>query len=112
MLPHINLRQALYRGEFVGCLALIDHRGPPIDMDIFPSLADERTWGAIRDAMVPAVDAHYQVYERNSSGEWSFNHDRFKLDLKRKTWDDQSRGHPQLENLRQLRHVRDKMRKV
>ena len=131
MLPHINLRQALYRGEFVGCLALIDHRGPPIDMDIFPSLADERTWGAMRDAMVPAVDAHYQVYERNSSGEWSFNHDRFelylkhegllkswprtetgKLDLKRKTWDDQSRGHPQLGNLRQLRHVRDKMRKV
>jgi len=35
-----------------------------------------------------------------------------KLNLKRKTWDDQSRGHPQLENLRQLRHVRDKMRKV
>jgi len=82
MLPHINLRQALYRGEFVGCLALIDHRGPPIDMDIFPSLADERTWGAMRDAMVPAVDAHYQVYERNSSGEWSFNHDRFELYLK------------------------------
>ena len=82
MLPHINLRQALYRGEFVGCLALIDHRGPPIDMDIFPLLADERTWGAMRDAMVPAVDAHYQVYERNSSGEWSFNHDRFELYLK------------------------------
>src|SRR5262249_16780769 len=131
ILPHIDLRVALYRSEFVACLALIDHRGPPIDMSIFPQLADARAWGAMRDEMVPAVDAQYGVYERNSSGEWSFNHERFgvylkregllegwprtetgKLDLKRKTWDDQSRGHPQLENLRQLRHVRDKMRKV
>jgi hypothetical protein len=131
MLPHIDLRQALYRGEFVGCLARMEHRGVPIDMDIFPSLADERIWGALRDAMVPVVDAQYGVYVRNSAGEWSFNHGCFeaylereglldswprtetgKLNLTRKTWEDQSRGNPQLENLRQLRHVRDKMRKV
>jgi hypothetical protein len=34
-----------------------------------------------------------------------------KLDLRRKTFEDMSKGHPQLENLRQLRHARDKMRK-
>jgi len=131
MLPNIDLKQALYRGEFVGCLARMEHCGVPIDMSIFPRLADERTWSGMRDAMVPAVDTQYGVYVRNSSGEWSFNHELFeaylrreglldswprtdtgKLNLKRKTWDDQSRGHPQLESLRQLRHVRDKMRKV
>jgi DNA polymerase I len=131
MLPHIDLRQALYRGEFVGCLARMEHCGVPIDMSIFPSLADERIWSAMRDAMVPVVDAQYGVFVRNSAGEWSFNHERLeaylkreglldswprtetgKLNLTRKTWEDQSRGNPQLENLRQLRHVRDKMRKI
>jgi len=131
MLPHIDLGVALYRGESVGCLALIDHRGPPIDMANFAPLADARAWGAIRDDMVPAVDAQYGVYVRGADGEWHFSVERLevylkreglldnwprtetgKLDLKRKTWENQSRGHPQLENLRQLRHVRDKMRKV
>src|SRR5262249_36612356 len=44
MLPHIDLGVALYRGESVGCLALIDHRGPPIDMANFAPLADARAW--------------------------------------------------------------------
>jgi DNA polymerase-1 len=35
-----------------------------------------------------------------------------KLNLKRKTFDNMSRGWPLLEELRQLRHVRDKMRRI
>ena len=35
-----------------------------------------------------------------------------KLSTRRKTFDDMCRGYPQLENLRQLRHARDKMRKI
>lgn len=131
MLPHIDLRQALYRGEFVGCLARMEHLGVPIDMNIFPSLADERTWGEMRDSVVPVVDAQYGVYARAADGQWHFNHERFaaylerdgllagwpltetgKLALDGKTWDEQSKGRPQLENLRQLRYIRDKMRKI
>jgi DNA polymerase I len=129
MLPQIDLGVALYRGEFVASSALMEHRGVPLDREIFPSLADQAIWNAVRDAMVPAIDKDYGVYVRDKAGNWSFNIEQFKaylarvgigwplletgkLNMKRKVWEDQSRGHPQLENLRQLRHTRDKMRKV
>jgi DNA polymerase-1 len=83
----------------------------------------------VRDAVVPAIDAKYGVYGRNAAGDWTFNMERFaaylaregiswpllesgKLNMKRKTFEDMSKGWPQLEDLRQLRHARDKMRKV
>jgi hypothetical protein len=129
ILPEIDLDVALYHGEFAAVSALMEHHGVPIDMEIFPQLADEETWSAVRDAMVPAIDAQYGVYVRNTAGEWSFNLERFeaycvregiawprlesgKLDMKRKTFDAMSKGWPRLEGLRQLRHMRDKMRKI
>ena len=79
--------------------------------------------------MVPTIDAQYGVYVRNAAGDWTFNMERFagycaregivwpmlesgKLNMKRKTFDEMSKGWPQLEGLRQLRHTRDKMRKI
>jgi hypothetical protein len=79
--------------------------------------------------MVPVIDAKYGVYVRNATGDWTFNMERFaaycaregivwpfletgKFSMKRKTFEDMSKGFPQLEELRQLRHARDKMRKV
>ena len=121
---------ALYRGEFVAASAKMEHRGVSIDTAIFPRLADKRTWAAIRDAMVPVIDKAYGVYIKDpKTGDWSFNHDRFerylaehdipwprldsgKLNLKRKTFENMSRGWPLLEGLRQLRHARDKMRHI
>jgi DNA polymerase family A len=125
----IDLGVALYHGEFAAVSALMEHYGVPIDMEIFPQLASDDTWSAVRDAMVPAIDAQYGVYTRNTVGEWSFNLERFeayctregiawprldsgKLNMRRKTFEDMSKGWPQLEGLRQLRHVRDKMRKI
>src|SRR4029077_20333880 len=35
-----------------------------------------------------------------------------RFSMKRKTFEDMTKGHPQLESLRQLRHTRDKMRKI
>ena len=35
-----------------------------------------------------------------------------KLEMKRKTFEEMSKAYPQLEKLRQLRYVRDKMRAV
>jgi hypothetical protein len=129
ILPAIDLDVELYHGEFAAVSALMEHHGVPIDMEIFPLLADKNTWSAVRDAMVPAIDAQYGVYVRNAAGGWSFNHERFEaycaregiawprlesgaLDLKRETFEDMSKGRPQLEDLRQLRHTRDKMRKI
>jgi DNA polymerase I len=106
MLPEIDLGVALYHGEFAAASALMEHRGVPIDMAVFPQLADRATWSAVRDALVPAIDAQYGVYVRDASGEWSFNMKLFmayldregitgwpllesgKLNLRRKTIED------------------------
>ena len=139
MLPEIEyprtrnsseLGNALYHGEFAAASALMEHRGVPIDMKIFAQLADKKVWSAVRDAVVPAIDAPYGVYVRNAAGDWSFNMERFlaylaragiigwpllesgKLDMRRKTFESMAKGWPQLEDLRQLRYMRDKMRRV
>ena len=130
MLPEIDLGVALYHGEFAAVSALMEHNGVPIDMEIFNQLADSNVWRAVRDEMVPAIDAQYGVYtRRNDNSDWTFSMELFvaylkregiewptletgALNMKRKTFEDMSKGFPQLEQLRQLRHARDKMRKV
>lgn len=129
MLPEIDLGIALYRGASVAAAACMEHRGVPIDMEIFSQLRDKRAWAAVRDAMVPAIDAQYGVYVKGATGDWSFNtelfeaclarlriewrrHDSGKLDLRKKTFEDMSKAHPVLDDLRQLRHTRNKMRKI
>jgi DNA polymerase-1 len=129
MLPDTDLTLALHRGEFVAALARMEHRGVPLDMEVYPQLADKRAWSYIRDAMVPAIDADYGVYAKGADGEWHFSMELFcqylsreqivwpvtengKFSTKGKTFEDMSKGYPQLEALRQLRHARDKMRKI
>jgi DNA polymerase-1 len=129
MLSCLDLDVAIYRGEFVKASAAMEHHGVPIDMEIFPRLTDKHAWRYVRDAMVPVIDAAYGVYVKGPDGEWHFNMELFKqyteregitwpltekgkLSTKRKTFEDMSKGHPQLEALRQLRHTRDKMRKI
>jgi DNA polymerase I len=113
MLPEIGLDIAVHHGEFVAASALMEYRGVPIDMAVFPRLADKDTWRAVRDAMVPAIDAQYGVYVSNAAGDWTFNMARFegylarqgiswprldtgKLSMQRKTFEEMSKGWPQL----------------
>jgi DNA polymerase I len=127
--PDFDLAVALYHGEFAAVSAVMEHNGVPIDMGVFAQLADKDIWRAVRDPMVPAIDAQYGVYVRNAAGDWTFNMERFaaylgregiiwplletgKLNMRRKVFEEMSKGWPQLEDLRQLRHARDKMRKV
>jgi DNA polymerase-1 len=130
ILPEIDLGAALYHGEFAAVSALMEHHGVPIDMEIFSQLSDPHVWRAVRDEMVPVIDRQYGVYVRDAKGNWVFNTSCFKaylvregieewpllesgeLDMKRKTFENMTKGFPQLEQLRQLRHTRDKMRKV
>ena len=130
LLPSIgDLTHALFRGQFVAASALMEHRGVPIDMEIFRRLADKRTWSRIRDAMVPTIDAEYGVFTKSKDGDWHFSLELFaaylqreqiswpltetgKLSTRNKTFEDMSKGNPQLENLRQLRHARDKLRSI
>jgi len=128
--PEFDLGVAFYHGEFAAVSAVMEHYGVPIDREVFPQLADKDSWRAVRDAMVPAIDAQYGVYVRDRKGDWTFNMERFeallvregisgwprtetgKLKMSRKVFEDMSKGWPQLEELRQLRHARDKMRKI
>jgi len=128
LLPHIDLPIALHRGEFVAALARSEHVGVPLDMEIFPQLADKKTWQEIRDSMVPHVDVH-GIYVCDKSGAWHWNNARFeevlaaegilwprkdtgKLDLQRKTFESMAKAYPQIESLRQLRYIRDKLRTI
>jgi DNA polymerase I len=129
LLPFINLKIALYRGEWVAVSAAMEHRGVPIDMEIFPRLANKKTWSALRDAMVPVIDAAYGVYVKAKTGEWSSSKKLFaaylerrgiawprlesgELNLRRKTFEAMAKAWPELEPLRQLRYARDKMRRI
>ena len=125
----INLGLALYRGESVAVAAVMEHRGVPIDMAVFPRLQDKHAWAFVRDTMVPAIDSKYGVYVAGKDGEWHFNTELFKdylarngitwplsdtgkLDLRRKTFESMCKAWPALEDLRQLRYARDKMRRI
>jgi hypothetical protein len=129
LLPHLDLDTALHWGEFVAASAAMEHRGVPIDMEICRKLQDKATLAFARDAMVPAIDAHYGVYVRGKDGDWHFNVARFedyltrsgidwpreasgKLDLRGETFDSMAKARPELEALRQLRQSRDKMRRI
>jgi hypothetical protein len=107
--PEFNLDTALHWGEFVAVLAQMEHRGVPIDMEIYPQLRDKHTWAYVRDAMVPAIDAQYGVYVRGKDGEWHFSneqfqayldrseinwprHDSTKLDMRRKTFESMAKA--------------------
>jgi len=128
LLPYIDLPLALHRGEFVAALARSEHVGVPIDMGIFSQLADTKTWREMRDSMVPLVDVH-GVYVRDKHGQWHWNNARFEelvaseeiswprtetgqLDLRRKTFESMAKAYPQIEPLRQLRYIRDKLRTI
>src|SRR4029077_13059138 len=110
----------------------MEHHGVPIDMEIFQQLAAKDVWRAVRDEMVPVVDAKYGVYvRRNNSSDWVFSRELWiaylkregiydawprlasgALDMRRKNFEDMTEGFPALEALRQLRHARDKMRRI
>lgn len=129
LLPYIDLGTALHWSEFVAVSAVMEHRGVPIDMEIFSQLQDKQAWTFVRDAIVPQVDAQYGVYVKGEDGEWHFSialfekylarvgidwpqHETGKLDLRRKTFEGMCKSWPVLEPLRQLRYTRDKLRRI
>jgi hypothetical protein len=129
LLPLIDLDTALHWSEFAAVSAVEEHHGIPIDMEIFPWLQDRQAWAFARDALVPKIDAQYGCYVKGADGDWHFSvaqfeaylvhagidwprHDNGKLDLRRRTFDSIAKSYPEIESLRQLRHARDKMRRI
>jgi DNA polymerase I len=126
--PHLDYDRALYRGDWSLTSSLMEHRGVPLNGPLFRQIADPVTWNALRDALVPELD-RAGIYVPHNDGSYHFSFDRFdeylkaegipwpltedgRLSTEAKVFEDMSKGHSQLEGLRQLKHIRDKMRSV
>ena len=116
----LDLPRALLRGRYMAGVSAMETNGVPIDTDTFYRL--ERHWKEICAALIEAVDADYGVYE-----ETVFKACRFedylrrygiswprlssgKLDLKRDTFREMARSHPDMAPLRELRHSLSELR--
>jgi DNA polymerase-1 len=126
----VNLDTLLHWGEFAAVSAVMDHRGVPTNMEVASLLLDKHAWVFVRDAIVPKINAQYGVYVQDAAGEWHFSIPMFeaylacagitwprhegsgKLDLRSKTFDSMAKAYPETESLRQLRHIRNKMRRI
>ena len=126
--PRLDYGRALYRGNWSWVSAIMENNGVPINGPLFRQIANPVAWGMMRDALVPELD-RTGAYAKHNDGTYHFNFDRFgdylkgegiawpltedgRLSTNCKTFEDMSKGHAQLEDLRQLRHIRDKMRSV
>jgi hypothetical protein len=126
--PHLDYDRALYRGDWSLTSALMEQRGVPLNGPLFRQIADPATWNALRDALVLELDKA-GIYVKHNDGSYHFSFDRFgefltakniawpctedgRLSTNAKVFDNMAKGHPELEDLRQLRHIRDKMRVV
>jgi DNA polymerase-1 len=125
---HLDYDRALYRGDWSWVSALMENYGVPINGSLFRQIADPTTWNALRDALVPELDPA-GIYVKHNDGSYHFNFGHFgeyleaqgipwpltedgRLSTTAKVFEDMTKGHSQLEGLRQLKHVRDKMRAV
>ena len=131
LLPHIDLDIAVALGRIRrrvrgdGASRRSDRHG-----DISAAAGQDKPGHSSATRWCLQIDAQYGVYVKGEDGEWHFNVAQFedylaragidwprdetsgKLDLRRKTFDSMAKARPELEALRQLRHARDKMRRI
>jgi DNA polymerase I len=120
MAPRINLGQALLRGRYMAAVSAMEHAGVPIDVERLSLLRE--SWAGIKDALVAAVDADFNVYV-----DGSFKVDRFvhwlavnkipwprhesgALALDDETFRQMAKIRPVVAPLRELRHTLSKLR--
>ena len=124
MLPAIDIRRAVLRGEFCKASARMEYRGTPIALTVFSYLRDTATWDQIRKELIPPIDAAYGVYIGRTFTERLFEaylaregipwprHPTGRLDLREKTFREMAKAHPQAAPLRELRHTLAKLRRI
>ncbi len=114
MLPEIDLPRALLRGRYMAAVARMEYAGIPIDT---PSLQLLRSnWDAIKDQLISEVDRAYGVYDGRTFkqarfAKWLFENripwprtPAGQLALDRDTFRQQTRKHPQVASLSELRN--------
>ncbi|MBL8025018.1 MAG: DNA polymerase I [Fibrobacteres bacterium] len=121
MLPTLNIQQALLRGEFMKCVALMEHNGIPLDTPMLDKIVHHRET-IVRD-LIKAVDADYGVYQAGKFSSKLFAQYLCQhriawpklptghLALDDDTFRDMSAIHPELEALHNLRNTLTQLRK-
>lgn len=128
LLPHllpawqapVGLGHALLRGRYAKAVARIEHAGIPIDRDLLDRL--RTNWDSLKDQLIATVDRGYHVYEGRT-----FKQQRFadyltqhnipwprlpsgRLALDEDTFSEQTKYHPQLRPLKELRQALGQLR--
>jgi len=111
----IDIPRALYRGQYMECVARMEHAGVPIDVVILEKL--KLHWERIKERLIEETDKDFRVYE-----ETTFKISRFEeylikneipwpktekgnLKLDDNSFKDMSKAYPQLQALRDLRYI-------
>ncbi len=120
MLPRIDLPRALLRGRYGWAAAAMEHRGIPIDVQMFEHLRDR--WQAIQAALVEEVDTRYGVFDgttfkREKFANWLVARDipwprleSGQLQMDDDTFRAMAKAFPAVAELRELRSALGKMR--
>ncbi len=120
MMPKIDLPRALLRGRYAWAVAAMEHRGIPIDAEMFEHLRER--WHSVQSQLIAEVDQRYGVYDGTT-----FKRDRFarflisrdipwpmletgQLDLSDDTFRSQAKAYPVVAELRELRCALGQMR--
>jgi hypothetical protein len=113
MLAKVDLPRALLRGRYMYAVAAMEHNGVPIDRSTLTRLRTH--WLPIRDQLITKIDANYGVYEGRAFraerfAEWLTGKDipwprleSGKLDFSDDAFRQQSKAHPSVAPLRELR---------
>jgi DNA polymerase-1 len=113
MEPTIDTPRALLRGRYMAAVARMERTGIPVDADLHRRLVQH--WDAIKERLILEVDQDFGVFDGTT-----FKRDRFarylvssgipwprlpsgQLALDEATFEDQTRNHPQLRPLYELR---------
>lgn len=118
MAPHINLDQALYRGEYMKSVSKMESNGLPIDTNLFEEISKNET--ALQKKLVSKVNKDFNVFDGTSFRTKLFENYLVehripwpqlasgRLCLKEETFSQQSKIHPQLYPLHQMRQLKRK----
>jgi DNA polymerase I len=117
-----DLDQVLTRGRYVATVALMEHRGVPIDTTTLGLMRDN--WHDFKQALIEKTDQAYGVYDKGSFRVHLFEHylgaqniawprlPSGELQLDRDTFKMMALRHPQLAELRELRKTLAEMREI
>jgi DNA polymerase-1 len=116
----VQLGQALLRGRYMAAVGVVENNGVPIDTPLLARLS--KHWHRIKEKLVAEVDADYGVYQGTAFSSRLFEQYLIRhgipwprlegggLMLDDDTFRDQSKAHPQLRNLHELRTALSRLR--